>query len=86
MFKKILKSREYWAKSSTRKPAREHQSSEVLKICHCCYSFKYDGNWHFEEPTYIKEREANEKITVQFTMCPACVEELLAKEEIAEFA
>ncbi len=77
MNKKIAKS-ENWVESYRNKLALR-EATEVLKMCHCCYAFKYDGDWHFEEPSYIHRRDSEEEISVQFTKCPACIEELLSQ-------
>jgi hypothetical protein len=54
------------------------QNSEVLEMCRKCYAFKYDNSWHFERPEYLLEKDADEKISVRFGLCSACVEEALA--------
>jgi len=54
------------------------RESESLKICRSCFSFYYDNAWHFEKPNYLRVGGADEQITVEFSQCPACVEEALA--------
>ena len=87
MLKKILKSREKWMHNSKKREISETkvETKEILKMCRNCYSFNYDGAWHFEEPKYIREKDSGEEIYVQFTKCPPCVEELLAQYDL-EFA
>ncbi|MDP9249717.1 MAG: hypothetical protein M3M85_04395 [bacterium] len=53
-------------------------NSELLEMCRKCYAFKYDNSWHFERPEYLLEKDADEKISVRFGICAACVEEALA--------
>lgn len=52
--------------------------SEILEMCRKCYAFKYDNSWHFERPDYLAEKDSDEKISVRFSLCSACVEEALA--------
>lgn len=50
----------------------------ILEMCRKCFAFKYENNWHLERPTYLEKSDAEEKITVRFGQCPACIEESLA--------
>lgn len=54
------------------------ESNEILEMCRKCYAFKYDNSWHFERPEYLLEKDADEKVSVRFGLCSACVEEALA--------
>lgn len=67
MFKKILQTKE-----------KSKEESELLEMCRKCYAFKYDNGWHFDRPEYLLEKDADEKISVRFSLCSACVEEALA--------
>ncbi len=88
MLKKIFKSKKRWLRHSKTKVLEENknpENREILKMCRGCYSFNYEGDWHFEEPHYMKEAEKGAEVYVQFTKCPACLEELLAQYDL-EFA
>ena len=54
------------------------ENSDILVMCRKCYAFRYDGSWHFERPQYLLEKDADEKVSVRFSLCSACVEEALA--------
>lgn len=51
-------------------------------MCRKCYAFKYDNRWHFERPDYLLEKDADEKVSVRFGICSACVEEALAMYDV----
>jgi len=99
MFKKILKNRREVLEKHKQVKIKHNlsldqdqkqiksinQNPEILKMCSCCYSFKYNGGWHFEEPAYIKERDSEEEVPVSFTKCTSCIQELLSQYEM-EFA
>jgi hypothetical protein len=76
MIKKLLKTQKAFAQRfhPRRTSMRE---DEILLMCRKCYSFKYENEWHFEKPDYLLIRD-EEKVPVQFSQCPACVEESLA--------
>ncbi len=81
MLKKILQSRQQWMQNPTKRIINKFNDLEILKMCKSCYSFKYSGNWHFEEPAYLKERDPDEEISIQFVNCPACIEEQISQYE-----
>jgi hypothetical protein len=54
------------------------ENNETLEMCRKCYAFKYDNSWHFERPEYLLLKDADEKVSVRFSICSACVEEALA--------
>lgn len=56
----------------------KNSESGALEMCRKCYSFRYDGGWHFERPEYLLAKDTDEKISVKFSQCPACLEEALA--------
>ena len=56
----------------------QNEKEEVLKMCRKCYSFNYNNSWHFEKPEYLSEKDPKEEISIQFSHCPACIEEALA--------
>ena len=68
MIKKLLK----------RKQESRDVASSAIERCRKCYSFKYDNSWHFERPEYLLQKDIEEKVTVKFSQCPACIEETLA--------
>ncbi|MDQ3245243.1 MAG: hypothetical protein M3P22_02790 [bacterium] len=84
MLNKILRSQAEWRENYKNKEEK-NEIFETLKMCHCCYAFKYAGAWHFEEPSYIKERDSEEEVSIKFTKCPNCIEELLSQFD-REFA
>ena len=65
-----------WAWKEKKSLPKEKTMS--LKMCRKCFAFAYDGGWHFERPVNLLENTLDEKVSVQFSQCPACVEEALA--------
>lgn len=59
---------------SYKKSLLESKSQKKLTMCKKCYTFYYKNSWHFEIPTYLKERR-EEEVPVLFSQCPPCVEE-----------
>ncbi len=76
MLKKLLKVKKDWIQGMKNYQVRD--DAEVLVMCRKCYAFKYENGWHFERPSYLIEKDADEKISVKFSQCPACIEEALA--------
>ncbi|HEU0085803.1 MAG TPA: hypothetical protein VFQ59_02490 [Candidatus Paceibacterota bacterium] len=64
---------------------RIKENGKSLVMCQGCYSFKYEGEWHIREPDFIRESDREEEITVRFSTCPDCLEEVLVKYEAAYF-
>ncbi len=59
-----------------------NEDSRTLEMCRKCYAFRYSNGWHFERPRYLQEYDAEEKISVRFSQCPACVEEALSLYDV----
>ena len=76
MFKKILKEKR--ERSLVAKKSKLKENAGMLMMCRKCYSFKYDNSWHFERPEHLLEHDPDDQISVQFSQCPACIEESLA--------
>ncbi len=85
MLKKLFRTKSESVEKMNRRELKTTTRNEILKMCRKCYSFGYDGGWHFERPKFLQERDMDEKISVQFSQCPACVEETLAMYD-AEYA
>jgi|GEM_PF-4798138 len=79
MLRKILKTKRESIQNSKIIHGRE---SGILEMCRKCYSFKYDNSWHFERPEYLLENDSEEKTSVKFSQCPACIEESLAMYDV----
>jgi len=82
MIKKIIKKakRSFEGEIAENKVSASQAGSdgEILKMCRKCYSFGYAGGWHFERPEYLSTKDMDEEISIQFSQCPACLEESLA--------
>ncbi len=80
MFKKLLTHKTTWEED--RATYGTEEGNETLTMCRKCYSFHYENGWHFERPSYISEVD---EVSVEFSQCPACIEESLAMYD-TEFA
>ncbi len=81
MIKKLMKTKNEWASGIKNYQLRREvlkRDAGVLEMCRKCFAFKYENNWHFERPTYLEKSDAEEKITVRLSQCPACIEEALS--------
>ena len=56
----------------------EQREITILEMCRKCYSFRSENGWHFGRPARLFETGEENRISVQFSQCPACVEEVLA--------
>lgn len=46
----------------------------ILTMCKQCYTFRYNGSWHFERPESLKSGNEH-TLPVKFTQCPVCMEQ-----------
>ena len=83
MLKKIIETKKETQNSKKYSVKKE---VSVLEMCRKCYAFKYENDWHFEKPEYLLEYDPNEKISVRFGQCSACIEEALAMYDNMEYA
>ena len=80
MLKKFKLSAQDWV-SRHKKRISENKDSKKLTMCKKCYTFYYKNSWHFDKPAYLEVDEEKE-IPVQFTECPACLEQEVSSYEM----
>ena len=50
----------------------------ALTMCRECYTFRYNNSWHFEKPENLESYKEGSKVPVNFTQCPACLQQEIA--------
>lgn len=57
---------------------KEDSGLKTLRVCRECYTFYYKNSWHFEKPDDVESYRKNSRVSIDFTQCPACLEQELA--------